>query len=119
MKPASALEELIDALRCLPGVGPKSAQRMAYHLLQYDPAGAQRLDDTFAAGNAAAYRGDWDEAARQYERLLAAGRLDAHRVKDDWEGRKNIAKTMGFIFFGTGLVLLALIVYAMISRLLH
>ncbi len=43
MKPASALEELIDALRCLPGVGPKSAQRMAYHLLQYDPAGAQRL----------------------------------------------------------------------------
>jgi recombination protein RecR len=43
MKPASALDELIDALRCLPGVGPKSAQRMAYHLLQYDPAGAQRL----------------------------------------------------------------------------
>jgi recombination protein RecR len=43
MKPASALEELIDALRCLPGVGPKSAQRMAYHLLQYDTAGAQRL----------------------------------------------------------------------------
>jgi recombination protein RecR len=43
MKPASALEELIDALRCLPGVGPKSAQRMAYHLLQYDPTGAQRL----------------------------------------------------------------------------
>jgi len=43
MKPASALEELIDALRCLPGVGPKSAQRMAYHLLQYDQAGAQRL----------------------------------------------------------------------------
>ena len=43
MKPASALEELVDALRCLPGVGPKSAQRMAYHLLQYDPAGTQRL----------------------------------------------------------------------------
>jgi recombination protein RecR len=43
MKPASALDELVDALRCLPGVGPKSAQRMAYHLLQYDPSGAQRL----------------------------------------------------------------------------
>jgi recombination protein RecR len=43
MKPASALDELIDALRCLPGVGPRSAQRMAYHLLQYDHAGAQRL----------------------------------------------------------------------------
>lgn len=41
------------------------------------PALAQRLDDTFAAGNAAAYRGDWDEAARQYERLLAAGVDDA------------------------------------------
>jgi recombination protein RecR len=30
-------------LRCLPGVGPKSAQRMAYHLLQRDPRGAERL----------------------------------------------------------------------------
>jgi recombination protein RecR len=43
VKPASALEELVDALRCLPGVGPKSAQRMAYHLLQYDRDGAARL----------------------------------------------------------------------------
>lgn len=39
----SSLDELIDALRCLPGVGPKSAQRMAYHLLQRDQRGAQRL----------------------------------------------------------------------------
>ncbi len=45
MKP-SALEELIEALRCLPGVGPKSAQRMAYHLLQHDRTGAQRLAET-------------------------------------------------------------------------
>lgn len=37
------LEELIASLRCLPGVGPKSAQRMAYHLLQRDRAGALRL----------------------------------------------------------------------------
>lgn len=29
------LSRLIDALRCLPGVGPKSAQRMAFHLLQH------------------------------------------------------------------------------------
>lgn len=43
MAPPSALEELIEALRCLPGVGPKSAQRMAYHLLQRNPHGAQRL----------------------------------------------------------------------------
>jgi recombination protein RecR len=41
-KPA-ALEDLIQALRCLPGVGPKSAQRMAYHLLQRDQKGAERL----------------------------------------------------------------------------
>jgi recombination protein RecR len=39
----SALEELVEALRCLPGVGPKSAQRMAYHLLQRDRKGALRL----------------------------------------------------------------------------
>jgi recombination protein RecR len=43
MKAPSSLEELIAALRCLPGVGPKSAQRMAYHLLQRDRAGASRL----------------------------------------------------------------------------
>ena len=43
MKTPSSLEELIAALRCLPGVGPKSAQRMAYHLLQRDRAGASRL----------------------------------------------------------------------------
>lgn len=43
MKPPSSLEDLIEALRCLPGVGPKAAQRMAYHLLQYDRAGAERL----------------------------------------------------------------------------
>ncbi|MCP5224321.1 MAG: recombination protein RecR [Thauera sp.] len=39
----SSLDELIEALRCLPGVGPKSAQRMAYHLLQRDQRGAARL----------------------------------------------------------------------------
>jgi len=42
----SALEALIEALRCLPGIGPKSAQRMAYHLLQRDRKGAQRLGDS-------------------------------------------------------------------------
>jgi recombination protein RecR len=43
MKTPSTVEELIEALRCLPGVGPKSAQRMAFHLLQRDQPGAQRL----------------------------------------------------------------------------
>jgi recombination protein RecR len=49
----SHLDELIAALRCLPGVGPKSAQRMAYHLLQRDRAGAMRLADALqlAAAN--------------------------------------------------------------------
>lgn len=39
----SSLDELIESLRCLPGVGPKSAQRMAYHLLQRNQKGAARL----------------------------------------------------------------------------
>lgn len=43
MNALSSLEEMIAALRCLPGVGPKSAQRMAYHLLQRDKSGALRL----------------------------------------------------------------------------
>ncbi|MGJ8669156.1 MAG: recombination mediator RecR [Oceanococcus sp.] len=38
-----ALEGLISALRCLPGVGQKSAQRMAFHLLQRERDGAQSL----------------------------------------------------------------------------
>ena len=45
VKPPTTLEELISALRCLPGVGPKSAQRMAYHLLQRDQFGAGRLSN--------------------------------------------------------------------------
>jgi recombination protein RecR len=43
MKNPPSLEELIAALRCLPGVGAKSAQRMAFHLLQRDRQGAARL----------------------------------------------------------------------------
>jgi recombination protein RecR len=45
ISPPSSLEALIQALRCLPSVGPKSAQRMAYHLLQRDQQGALRLAD--------------------------------------------------------------------------
>ena len=50
MKNPPALEQLIDSLRCLPGVGPKSAQRMAYYLLQRDRKGASGL--AIALGNA-------------------------------------------------------------------
>jgi len=40
---SALLQQLIDALRCLPGVGQKSAQRMAFHLLQRDREGAGAL----------------------------------------------------------------------------
>lgn len=43
MKNPPALEHLIESLRCLPGVGPKSALRMAYYLLQRDRKGASSL----------------------------------------------------------------------------
>ena len=50
---AAPLAKLIDALRALPGVGPKTAQRMAFHLLQRDHPGAARLGA--ALGRAVAY----------------------------------------------------------------
>lgn len=43
MKAPGRIGELIDALRCLPGIGPKSAQRIAFHLLERNRAGAERL----------------------------------------------------------------------------
>lgn len=43
MQTSPLLENLIESLRCLPGVGPKSAQRMAYHLLQRDRSGGMNL----------------------------------------------------------------------------
>ena len=43
MSQSPLLLQLIEALRCLPGVGPKSAQRMAFHLLERDRNGASQL----------------------------------------------------------------------------
>nr|WP_314263253.1 recombination mediator RecR [uncultured Moellerella sp.] len=43
MQTSPLLESLMEALRCLPGVGPKSAQRMAFNLLQRDRSGGMRL----------------------------------------------------------------------------
>jgi recombination protein RecR len=40
---AKGVERLVEALRALPGVGPRSAQRMAFHLLQHDRAGGEQL----------------------------------------------------------------------------
>ena len=44
--PMRLMDALITSLKCLPGVGPKSAQRMAFHLLQRDREGAKYLADT-------------------------------------------------------------------------
>lgn len=46
MSDASLLNRLIEALRCLPGVGPKSAQRMAFHVLERDREGGRKLAET-------------------------------------------------------------------------
>ena len=46
---AEGLARLVEALRVLPGVGPRSAQRMAYHLLQHDRAGAGALAEALGA----------------------------------------------------------------------
>ncbi len=43
MSPTSAIAALQQALKCLPGVGPKSAQRMAFHLLERDQDGAREI----------------------------------------------------------------------------
>jgi len=59
------------------------------------------------------------ERKRWYDRLVATGKLDQHRLRDEWERWKGIARFFGYLFFGLGLVLLVLIVYAMVSRLAH
>lgn len=49
MSSSGLLEDLIESLRCLPGVGPKSAQRIALHLLQRDRDAATRLGSTLVS----------------------------------------------------------------------
>jgi len=49
MESDSLLGRLIEALRCLPGVGPKSAQRMAFHLLERNRPGGIHLAETLQA----------------------------------------------------------------------
>jgi cytochrome b subunit of formate dehydrogenase len=59
------------------------------------------------------------ERKRWYDRLVATNRIDRHLVKDEWERWQRIARPFGFAFFGIGLVLLVLIIYAMVTRLVH
>lgn len=53
---AKGLERLVEALRVLPGVGPRSAQRMAYHLLQHERAGAEELAQALSGALASVRR---------------------------------------------------------------
>ncbi|TMO57636.1 recombination mediator RecR [Pseudoalteromonas aurantia] len=46
MQLSPSLTALIEALRCLPGIGPKSAQRIAFHLLERDRSGGTQLGDS-------------------------------------------------------------------------
>jgi cytochrome b subunit of formate dehydrogenase len=59
------------------------------------------------------------ERRRWYDRLVASGKLDQHRVKDEWDSWRSIARSFGYFFFGLGIVLLLLIIYAMATRLVH
>ncbi|MFH1811427.1 MAG: hypothetical protein ABIJ09_21985 [Pseudomonadota bacterium] len=59
------------------------------------------------------------ERKRQYERWVAEGTLDEHRLKDEWLSWKRIALPAGFAAFLTGVVIVVLIYAAMYSRLLQ
>lgn len=77
---ASLLEQLIDAFRILPGVGQKTAQRMAYHVLERDRDGGRRLADALAD---AVERVGHCERCRDFSEtpvcaICASGARDAH-----------------------------------------
>jgi recombination protein RecR len=80
MQSPTALDQLIEALRCLPGVGPKSAQRMAYHLLQRDRSGAQHLASSLHNALARIHHCQKCNNFSETEicDLCASGRRDAH-----------------------------------------
>ena len=79
---SSHLDELIAALRCLPGVGPKSAQRMAYHLLQRDRQGALHLADSLqkAAANIQHCSMCNNFSEQQVCEMCASGRRDESQL---------------------------------------
>jgi recombination protein RecR len=72
-----ALDGLIEALRRLPGVGVKSAQRMAFHLLQHDRDGAQRL--AAALNNAVQRMGHCERCHTYTEAAVCSTCLDPAR----------------------------------------
>jgi cytochrome b subunit of formate dehydrogenase len=58
------------------------------------------------------------ERKRWYDRMVAEGTLDAHRVRDEWWQWKRLIHPLGFLAFGIGIVLLILIFYALGTRLM-
>ena len=77
MADAQSLQVLIQALRRLPGVGVKSAQRMAFHLLQHDRSGAQSL--SLALSNAVTHVHHCERCHTFTETEVCATCLDAAR----------------------------------------
>ncbi|KXX64410.1 recombination mediator RecR [Marichromatium gracile] len=77
MSERALLDQLIDALRCLPGVGPKSAQRIAFHLLERDREGGARLARVMA--EAMTRIGHCDRCRTLTERERCAICADPHR----------------------------------------
>lgn len=57
------------------------------------------------------------ERRRWYDRLVAEGRVEEYRVKDEWPRWKAIARFFGFLFFGVGVILLIVIIVSMYSHM--
>ena len=81
MQHAAPLAKLIDALRALPGVGPKTAQRMAFHLLQGGRGGARALAEALTTGLA---------SIRRCQRCRTCNPA-RHLVRSDWSSGLNVA----------------------------
>ena len=69
----SLLKTLIETLCCLPGVGQKSAQRMAFHLLERDREGGRRLGETLLD------LGESKEAGKRFDEALKLQGADTPR----------------------------------------
>ena len=89
MTTTTLLEQLIQSLRCLPGVGQKSAQRMAFHLLERDRNGGRLLAQALSDAMAQAYGAE----SLRYAMLAALGFyllaallmwLGARALRTDW-----------------------------------
>ena len=92
MKHSPHLARLIDALRALPGVGPKSAQRMAFHLLQEGRPGARALAEAL---DAALEHGEALPALPHAHRGSAVRHLCGHAARRGAAVRGGVAGRRG------------------------